>query len=56
MTREGQTALWEDAKEFPLKCCGVCRFCAELKTPYERSDGAVIFWLLLFRRGQGLLT
>lgn len=43
MTQEGQTALWEETKEIPPKCCGVCRYCAELKTPYERSDGAVIF-------------
>lgn len=25
------------------KSCSVCRFCAELKKPYERTDGAVIY-------------
>lgn len=25
------------------KLCAVCRFCAELKKPYERSDSAVIY-------------
>lgn len=25
------------------KCCGNCRLFAELKTPYERSDGAAIY-------------
>lgn len=23
--------------------CNVCKYCAELKTPYERSDGAAIY-------------
>ena len=43
MTREDQTALWEDAKEMPQKCCRVCKFCAELKSPWERSDGVCIY-------------
>lgn len=25
------------------QCCGNCRLFAELKTPYERSDGATIY-------------
>lgn len=25
------------------KACNVCKYCAELKTPYERSDGAYIY-------------
>lgn len=25
------------------KCCNLCKFYAELKIPYERSDGAVIY-------------
>lgn len=25
------------------QACNVCRYCAELKTPYERSDGVAIY-------------
>ena len=25
------------------KCCATCRYCAELKRPYERSDGTTIY-------------
>lgn len=25
------------------QACNVCKYCAELKTPYERSDGAAIY-------------
>ena len=26
-----------------VQACNVCKYCAELKTPYERSDGAAIY-------------
>lgn len=35
-----QTALW-DRK--PEQRCEICRFCAELVSPYTRSDGATIY-------------
>lgn len=25
------------------QACNVCKYCAELKAPYERSDGAAIY-------------
>lgn len=43
MTDEIQTALWTEAKALPQKCCEVCRFCAELKRHWERSDGVCIY-------------
>ncbi len=40
---EQQCFFEGNADSLPKKCCAKCRFCAELKKPYERSDGSSIY-------------
>lgn len=41
MGKDNQLSLFKEPE--PKTGCWKCRFFAELKTPFERSDGAVIY-------------
>lgn len=42
-TRRGRKGVDGGEREMNGQACNVCKYCAELKTPYERSDGAAIY-------------